>query len=135
MSHHACRSSSDGTVALWDGSSSGLSGTIEEAAHRTDLTYAEVPPLPCDGSAEECTAAGGSVGGARQSLPHRSAIPSNQETRAQAAAALVGAYQVWEKSAAPAHAPAAPAESFSADEQDRINRKVRADLLSPPAKR
>ena len=59
----------------------------------------------------------------------------NQETRAQAAAALVGAYQVWEKSAAPAHPPAAPADSFSADEQDRINRKVRADLLSPPAKR
>ena len=49
---------------------------------------------------------------------------------------LVGAYQVSEKSAAaPAHPPAAPAESFSTDEQDRINRKVRADLLSPPAKR
>ena len=55
--------------------------------------------------------------------------------RAQAAAALVGAYQVWEKSPPPAHPPAAPADSFSADEQDRINRKVRADLLSPPAKR
>ena len=70
---------------------------------------------------------------------HRPSLLGNfaqTSCRAQAAAALVGAYQVWEKSAAaPAHPPAAPAESFSADEQDRINRKVRADLRSPPAKR
>eukprot|EP01045_Picozoa_sp_COSAG04_P046205 COSAG04_NODE_16598_length_494_cov_0.908861_1_plen_73_part_10 len=72
-----------------------------------------------NGSAEECPAAGGAVGGAR----NHSATPSPIAPRqfcsnllpAQAAAALVGAYQVWEKSAAPAHPPAAPAESFSAD--------------------